>query len=116
MKKNRILALSFALSAFFMSCAELQQIGEGILQPVPGEVPLTNADVVAGLKEALSRGAEAAASKASLTDGFYKNPLLFIPFPEEAIKVKETAVNFGFAQQVDAFELTLNRAAEAASK
>lgn len=116
MKKNHLLALTFALTTIFFSCAELQQIGEGILQPVPGEIPLTEADVVAGLKEALSKGAEAATQKASIADGFYKNPLLFIPFPEEAIKVKQTAENFGFGGQVEVFELTLNRAAEEASK
>ena len=116
MKKNSILALTFAVTTTFFSCTELKQLGDVVLQPVPGELPLTQSEVVAGLKEALTKGAEAATAKASLTDGFYRSPLLYIPFPEEAIKVKNTAESFGFGQQVEQFERTMNRAAEEASK
>lgn len=98
------------------ACHELKPLGEIFIPPAGGELPLTNAEVVEGLKEALTRGASTAASRASGTDGFYRNPMLFIPFPEEAIKVKEKALQLGFTNQVEQFEMTLNRAAEEASK
>jgi hypothetical protein len=51
---------------------------------------LTTAEVANGLKEALRIGAQNSTSKASNTNGFYGNSLIRIPFPEEAIKVKNT--------------------------
>lgn len=77
---------------------------------------LTNADVVAGLKEALTKGAQHSVDLASVTDGFWKNDRLRIPFPPEAIKVKNTLSDLGMNAQVEKFELTMNRAAEQATK
>lgn len=77
---------------------------------------LSNADVVAGLKEALNKGAESSVSVASVVDGFNKNERIRIPFPAEAEKMKTTLRNIGMSKQVDEFELTMNRAAETAVK
>lgn len=77
---------------------------------------LTTAEVINGLKEALTVGATNSVGFASKTDGFFKNPQLFVPFPEEAIKVKNTLESAGLNQPVDNFILSLNRAAEDASK
>jgi len=77
---------------------------------------LSNEDVISGLKEALTVGAGNAARSASQTDGYFKNPSLFIPFPEDAIRVKNTVEDLGMKPQVDQFVLTLNRAAEEAAK
>jgi len=82
----------------------------------PKEKPLNNSEVIAGLREALSVGTKNSASSASKLDGFYKNPLVFIPFPKEAEKVKNTVEDLGMKKQVDKFVMTLNRAAEEASK
>lgn len=78
--------------------------------------PLTNDEVIRGLREALSVGTKNSTAATSKTDGFYKNPLIYIPFPPEAEKVKNTVVNLGMQKQVDEFVMTLNRAAEEASK
>lgn len=78
--------------------------------------PLTNDEVIRGLKEALSVGTKNSTAATSKVDGFYKNPLVFIPFPPEAEKVKNTVVSLGMQKQVDEFVMTLNRAAEEASK
>jgi len=78
--------------------------------------PLSNGDVVGGLKEALTVGSRNAAGLASRVDGFYKNPRIFIPFPPEALKVKSTLEGLGLKSQVDRFVMTLNRAAEEAAK
>lgn len=102
----------------FQSCDQLGNLPEFGSLPGTGEgtPSLTNDEVIAGLKEALRRGADLAASKASAVDGFYKNELLYIAFPEEAAVVKEKAIELGLQSQVDKFELTLNRAAEEAAK
>ena len=80
------------------------------------KVPLTNDEIVHGLKEALSVGVEKAGAKASKVDGFNNSELVRIPFPEEAKKMEEKLRLIGMGTQVDNFETALNRAAEKASK
>jgi hypothetical protein len=77
---------------------------------------LSNDEVIKGLREALTVGTNNATSLVSKTDGFYKNPSIKIPFPQDAIRVKEVCESIGMKPQVDKFVLTLNRAAEEASK
>lgn len=73
---------------------------------------LSNQDVIAGLKEALDVGIKNAVSITSVTDGFLKNSEIKLPFPEDAVKVKEKALEWGLDSQVDKIVTTLNRAAE----
>src|SRR5687768_9472716 len=77
---------------------------------------LTNDNMVEGLMEALKLGINTASGNASKTDGFFKNPDIFIPFPPEAQKVKSTVEGMGMKPQVDEFVMKLNRAAEKASE
>jgi hypothetical protein len=77
---------------------------------------LSNEDVVKGLREALKVGTNNSGAAASKADGFYKNPKIFIPFPPDAQKVKDRVIEMGMKDQVDKFEMNLNRAAEEASK
>lgn len=79
-------------------------------------VSLTNEEVIQGLKEALTVGTNNSSGDASKEDGFWKNDRLRLPFPPDAIKVKEKAEDLGLTSQVEKFELTLNRAAEEACK
>lgn len=77
--------------------------------------PLSNDEVIKGLKDALNVGSKNAGSSASKVDGFYKNEQIKIPFPPDAEKVRNTAVDLGMQKQVDDFVLSLNRAAEKAA-
>ncbi len=88
----------------------------GVLLGGDSTLALTNEEVVAGLKEALSLGTENATSLGSAIDGFNANPRIHIPFPEDAMKVKNTLEDLGMGNQVNKFVTTLNRAAEEASK
>lgn len=76
---------------------------------------LTNLEVISGLKEALTVGIKNGAGKASIMDGFMNNAKIKLPFPEEALVVKDKALELGLGGQVDKFVLTMNRAAEDAS-
>lgn len=82
----------------------------------PQSNQLTNDEVIGGLKEALTKGIEKAVDVTSIVDGFNNNLEIKLPFPEDAIKVKEKALDLGLDKQVNDFELNLNRAAENASK
>tara|TARA_B100001287_G_scaffold64605_2_gene52532 strand:- start:2448 stop:3197 length:750 start_codon:yes stop_codon:yes gene_type:complete len=77
---------------------------------------LTNAEVISGLREALYIGIQNAISIVSVTDGFLSNNDIRLPFPSDARKVKEKALDLGLGNQVQKFEITLNRAAEEACK
>jgi uncharacterized protein YneF (UPF0154 family) len=77
---------------------------------------LSEQDVKLGLSEALEKGSKFSVKKASAIDGFNANPKIRIPIPAQANKMKETLVNIGFEQKVNEFEVSINRAAESASK
>ncbi len=109
-------ALFFLGLVLISACAEISIPANFPVPQGSGSKPLTNAEVVQGLKEALTVGAKNSTGLASQVDGFYKNPKIFIPFPPEAEKVRKTLVDAGFSKQVDEFTLTLNRAAEEATK
>ena len=77
---------------------------------------LTNEEVISGLREALQVGIKNSVNLTSVTDGFLKNESIRLPFPPDAIKVKEKAMDLGLSGKVTEFETTLNRAAEEATK
>ena len=113
MKKTFIIAASAIL---LVGCAEMNTILKDIDTLPSGPAPLTNIEVIKGLKEALSVGTNKSTSLTSKLDGYYKNPEIFIPFPPEAVKVKEKMTDLGMGAQVDKFVMTMNRSAETASK
>ena len=121
--KNKLMTLTVAMTVIFASCDELTSIAETATSTVGGSgggetaaPALTNDEVIAGLKEALTVGINKGSSLASATDGFFKNPKIMLPFPPDAQKVKDKAIDLGLQNKVDQFELTLNRAAEEATK
>ncbi|MGD8990144.1 MAG: DUF4197 domain-containing protein [Desulfobacterales bacterium] len=76
---------------------------------------LSNDEITAGLKEALQVGTEKAVGLVSRPDGFYKNPAIKIPLPKSVQKVEKLLRTAGYGEDVDAFELSMNRAAERAA-
>ncbi len=89
---------------------------QNVLGAAGGQPGLSNEEVISGLKEALRVGTERAVSSTGTANGFWGNPLIRIPFPEEAIKVKNTLTDIGMTKPVEDFERTLNKAAEEAAK
>jgi len=77
---------------------------------------LTNEEVGNGLKEALTQGISKGADALSQADGYFKNPLIKIPFPPDAKKMEKSLRDIGMGEDVDKFILTLNRGAEDAAK
>jgi hypothetical protein len=77
---------------------------------------LSNEEVISGLKEALNVGIKNSVNLTSVTDGFLKNNDIRLPFPPDAQKVKDKAIEWKLDGQVEKFETTLNRAAEEATK
>jgi len=76
---------------------------------------LSENEVVDGLKQALEIGTNNAVKSVSMVNGYYENPKIKIPLPASVQKVKKLLLLAGYGPQVDAFELSMNRAAEQAA-
>jgi len=87
-----------------------------VLKGKPSTGGLTNDEIVSGLKEALSVGAQNSGNKLSAVDGFFKDAAIKILMPEEAKKVEKKLRSIGLGSQVDKAILSMNRAAEDAAK
>jgi hypothetical protein len=72
-------------------------------------------DIVAGLKEALQVGTRNTVDLTSKVNGYYRNPKIKIPLPEEIREVKDLLRMAGLGDHVTAFEKSMNRAAERAA-
>lgn len=93
-------------------CAELMNVMQST-----GTVPLTEADVVNGLKEALKTGAKNSAQKLAAENGYYGDPLVKILLPDDAKIIVENISRIpGGDKLVQDVILSINRAAEDAAK
>ena len=81
-----------------------------------GNGTLSNAEIVQGLKEALRVGADTSTKKLSLLNGFFGDEMIKILMPPEALKVEKTLRDVGLGKTVDKAVLSMNRAAEDATK
>jgi Protein of unknown function (DUF4197) len=73
-------------------------------------------EIAKGLKEALQVGTTRGIDILSKPDGFFGNAAIKILMPPEAAKIEKSLRSLGFNQQVDDAILSMNRAAEDASK
>jgi len=111
MKIRKLLPL---LLLFLASCAELTQLAQ---QSLGENATLTQSDIVAGLKEALVRGANNSAEILGKTDGYYSDELVKILLPPEAdVIVNNVRKIPGGEDLVEDVLLQINRAAEDAAK
>jgi hypothetical protein len=81
-----------------------------------GSSSLSSEDIVAGLKQALTLGAEKSADRLSVNNGFLNDKAVEILLPEQAQKVEKTLRGLGMGKLVDDAIASMNHAAEDASK
>jgi len=79
---------------------------------ISANTPLTNDEIVRGLKDALSIGTNNAVSVLSKTNGFYGDPLVKILFPPEVQYVADKLYSIGAGKLIDDFILKMNQGAE----
>ncbi len=75
---------------------------------------LSSQDATAGLRQALTQGADVAVSELGKKNGFYGNPRVRIPLPASLDKGEAILRQVGMGAQMDQLEVTMNKAAEAA--
>jgi hypothetical protein len=118
MKKLVILSALFSLGISGIRAQSASSLMNSVKKAVGGNSgsSLSTDEIVSGLKEALSLGAQKSADKLSVADGFFKDAAVKILLPEQAQKVEKTLRNMGMGKMVDDAILSVNRAAEDASK
>jgi hypothetical protein len=80
-----------------------------------GKGALSEADITAGLKEALNVGTRNATGQVSKVNGFFADQAIKVLMPPEAKKIETALRAVGMGKQVDRAILSMNRAAEDAS-
>lgn len=123
---KKFLVFSLAASVALTSQAQFKNIlkkdssGKSgidkIIQKTSSKQGLSNDEIVQGLKEALSVGANNAGNQLSAVDGFFKDAAIKILMPPEAQKAEKKLRSLGMGKLVDDAILSMNRAAEDAAK
>ena len=75
---------------------------------------ISSSDATKGLREALSRGADAAVSRLGITDGFLGNPTVKIPLPDGLRQAEKAMKYLGQGDRFNELQVSMNRAAESA--
>lgn len=98
--RKSLFVLAFCVAACAASAAGLDGISK--------------ADASAGVKAALSKGADFAVSTLGKENGFLGNSKVKIPLPESLAKAEKAMRMFGMGKQADELVDTMNHAAESA--
>lgn len=117
--KKLFIPIALIATISLTSCDVLQEVADIALPTdtnTPGTPALTEGEVISGLKEALNVGIKNSVDVTSIVDGFLGNAEIRLPFPADAQKVKDKALEWGLDAKVEKFEATLNHAAEEACK
>jgi hypothetical protein len=75
---------------------------------------ISNRDAINGLKEALTRGSQAAVGRLGVENGFFGNSRVKIPLPPSLRRLEAVMRSIGMDKHADELVLRMNRAAEAA--
>ncbi|MBU2604537.1 MAG: DUF4197 domain-containing protein [Alphaproteobacteria bacterium] len=75
---------------------------------------LSQAEIDAGLREALTVGTNLVAAQIGKTDGYFGDPRIRIPLPKTYRDIQTNLARVGASGPLDDLELRMNRAAEAA--
>jgi len=110
--------LSAALLVLTSCSAEAQLLKDAkkLLNQGQKSGTFTESEAAQGIREALIKGTGTGVDLVSLKDGYFGNPVIKIPFPEDAKMVETRLRSMGLGKQVDEAILSLNRAAEDAAQ
>lgn len=113
MQTIKITVILFSL-LFLNSCAELTQIAQSSANQ---NLPLTNTEIIGGLKDALLVGTDSSTARLSAVDGYLKDLTVKILLPPESKTITDNLSKLPGGQKlVDDVIIRINRAAEDAAK
>ncbi|MGD2186673.1 MAG: DUF4197 domain-containing protein [Desulfobacterales bacterium] len=114
LKFTLLIAIMLAHASLGLT-ANLKGLLDNAKKAFSGDSSITNDEMIQGLKEALEIGTQNAVAMVSRPDGYFKNPDIKIPLPEEIEKAGKYLRLAGYGSKVDEFEQSMNRAAEQAA-
>ncbi len=119
MRRNMlVLTISLILATAAASAQSIeQQLKDRLLGTGSNNTSTTNInerDASGGIKEALAQGVDRAVRQLGKPDGFFRDQAVKILVPENIRRLADLARQLGAGKKVDAFELSMNRAAEKA--
>ena len=111
MKKLVVIAILISgLLLSFNSNAQFLKDAKKFVEKKTGG--LSEKDAADGIREALVKGTGESVKLVSNVDGYFGNPEIKIPFPQEAKEIESKLRSIGLGKKVDEVVLSLNRAAE----
>jgi hypothetical protein len=112
-----IICLSITIFILVMPFAMRAQILQDAMKIIDnGKGGLTEKDAADGIREALEKGTGQSVALVSKVDGYFSNPEIKIPFPENEKTIESKLRAIGLGTKVDEMIRTINRAAEDAAK
>ena len=109
-----VIAVLFAAGPVHAQLDQLLRGLPGALSSPAGQ-GLTDGKIASGLKEALEVASGRAVDLTGAADGYFKNQAIKILMPEQLRSLESGLRTVGLGSQVDAFVLSMNRAAERAA-
>ncbi len=117
-QRHLVLALVAALPLLAIGDAGSQSLKDSLrdqlLGPRTSNGSLNEGDAASGIKEALAQGVDRSIRQLGKPDGFFRDQAVKILVPEKLRRAADLARQLGAGKKVDAFELSMNRAAEKA--
>ena len=115
------LSILISFSLLFQACAindkqqkQWMNSGSSLLQNFTKK-PLSDQDIAAGLKQALTIGAERVVAQVGKKDGYLKDKLIHIALPKKLQEVHKVLNQIGLGHYTRELEIKMNRAAEIAA-
>jgi hypothetical protein len=115
-RRSLVLALAAAPALLLPGDLLAQSALEGALQRLGSRRggSLSQGDAAGGIKEALAQGVDKSIRQLGRPDGFFRDAAVKILVPERIRQIADLARRAGQGARVDAFEESMNRAAEKA--
>jgi hypothetical protein len=115
--KNCILLLVVLCTSLTLNAQQLKSfINKAKEATGINQSAVSQPEIIAALKEALSSGVNKGVSELSMENGFWGNPLYKIIMPPEAQRVEKALRGIGLGAKVDEAILSMNKGAEDAMK
>ena len=114
-KAIRILIITLLLEIASLT-SQAQIVQDAMKMIDPAKSGLTEKDAADGIREALVKGTGQSVNLVSKVDGYFLNPEIKIPFPEDARNIESKLRSIGLGNKVDEMVKTINHAAEDAAK
>ncbi len=109
-----VIVAAIATLAAPAEAGKFSDFAKEVMQQPGASSALSDADIGAGLKEALAQGTKNAVNQLGTSDGFWNNERFRIPLPGPLAKADTMLRQFGAGPKLDELHLSMNRAAESA--